>query len=332
MSTTQAGAVVTGNASTTYTWPVPDRETLAAVPHRWAQPPDSMVSKIPKGNTLLDYVGHADVTLMLIDVDPAWEWRPAAYDPETGGPRIQIVGQRAVLWGFLTVCGVTRMCVGTCQANKGEPEKELIGDLLRNGAMRFGIATSLWSKSEGMPDGDSGGGFERHHQPESQHKPDHADELIQAMKEWSGTVVADAMKAVAAEHGKHLSANAMREDKAWFGVAESAFIDATNEYHAQKNLGIPEPEMTATAVANNPTMLTASQRKQVMAIANSLGLDREQRLVYARAVIDRDITSFNDLTKAEASKVIDAMISDQEKVTIDDAQADEQDRQRDDPF
>lgn len=37
---------------------------------------------------------------------------------------------------------------GTCEDRKFEPEKELIGDLLRNGAMRFGIGLALWAKEE----------------------------------------------------------------------------------------------------------------------------------------------------------------------------------------
>ena len=39
------------------------------------------------------------------------------------------------------------MAVGTCEARKADPEKELIGDLLRNAGLRFGIGTKLWSKA-----------------------------------------------------------------------------------------------------------------------------------------------------------------------------------------
>ena len=121
---------------------------LAAIPARWANPDPGIVSKMPRGGTQLDYVGHADITLILCEIDPVWHWEAAAIDPATGGPMITTVGNRLVMWGWLTVLGVRRMAVGTCEARKPEPEKELIGDLIRNGAMRFGVATALWSKAE----------------------------------------------------------------------------------------------------------------------------------------------------------------------------------------
>jgi hypothetical protein len=126
----------------------PDPDRLARIPARWAVPDPAIVSKMPKAGIQLDYVGHADITLALIDIDPTWTWEPAAIDPATGGPVITTMGNRLVMWGYLTICGVRRMAVGTCEARKGDPEKELIGDLLRNGAMRFGVATTLWSKAE----------------------------------------------------------------------------------------------------------------------------------------------------------------------------------------
>lgn len=156
---------------------------LAEVPAKYAQPDPSTISKLPKPTKRdnekgkcdvcggwhglpavhLDYMGHADVTLALIDVDPAWTWEPVAIDPETGGPRISLQDKRLVMWGWLVVQGVRRLCVGTCDVGKGDPEKELIGDLLRNGAMRFGIGTRLWSKADSADPAGSGsaGGYER---------------------------------------------------------------------------------------------------------------------------------------------------------------------------
>jgi hypothetical protein len=121
---------------------------LATVPALWASPDPSTISRLPKGGVMLDYMGHAEVTLALIDVDPGWTFEPAAIDLETGGPKISRQGDRLVVWGHLTLHGVSRLCVGTCEARKFEPEKELLGDALRNGAMRFGIGTKLWSKAE----------------------------------------------------------------------------------------------------------------------------------------------------------------------------------------
>lgn len=94
----------------------------------------------------LDYVGHAVVTDRLLEVDPAWNWEPAAID-EHGAPLIQTRGNLVRLWIRLTILGVSRLGVGTCAASKDDAEKELIGDAIRNAAMRFGVALDLWSKT-----------------------------------------------------------------------------------------------------------------------------------------------------------------------------------------
>ena len=87
----------------------------------------------------LDYVGHAAVTDRLLTVDPAWTWEPMALTSE-GLPALDRAGN---LWIRLTVCGVTRVGVGD-----GKSTKEMVGDAIRNAAMRFGVALDLWSKEE----------------------------------------------------------------------------------------------------------------------------------------------------------------------------------------
>jgi hypothetical protein len=98
----------------------------------------------------LDYVGHAAVTDRLLQVDPEWSWEPIAFDAE-GAPLIQRKGEQLVMWVRLTVCGVTRLGVGTVQESAFDAPKQLIGDALRNAAMRFGVALDLWSKEELNP-------------------------------------------------------------------------------------------------------------------------------------------------------------------------------------
>ncbi len=120
--------------------------TLATIPDKYGNPDPSTLATLPKGGANLSYMGHAEVTLALIDVDPLWTWEPFALD-DKGGPLITHEGNRLVMWGRLTVLGKTIVGVGTCEARKGDPEKELIGDFLRNAAMRFGIGTKLWSKA-----------------------------------------------------------------------------------------------------------------------------------------------------------------------------------------
>jgi hypothetical protein len=109
--------------------------------------PPELIGKLPKAGTTLDYVGHADVTDRLLQVDPCWSWEPMSYGDD-GAPCVQRRGDDAVLWLRLTVCGVTRIGVGIVAAKSFELEKQLISDALRNAAMRYGVALDLWSKHE----------------------------------------------------------------------------------------------------------------------------------------------------------------------------------------
>lgn len=91
----------------------------------------------------LDFVGHADVTDRLLEVDPSWTWEPFALD-ERGLPALDGNGG---LWIRLTVAGTTRIGYGDADGKKGaNAVKEAIGDALRNAGMRFGIALDLWRK------------------------------------------------------------------------------------------------------------------------------------------------------------------------------------------
>lgn len=90
----------------------------------------------------LDFVGHAAVTDRLNTVagPENWNWEPLATD-DMGMPKLDSKGN---LWIKLTVNNVTRLGYG----DGSQSMKELIGDALRNAAMRFGIALDLWSKEE----------------------------------------------------------------------------------------------------------------------------------------------------------------------------------------
>lgn len=107
----------------------------------------------------LDYVGHAALTDRLLDADPEWSWEPAAFN-EQGLPAFD---QSGGLWIKLTVCGVTRLgyghAAGKQNQDPGAREKEVIGDALRNAAMRFGAALDLWHKGQlHTTEGDDEGG------------------------------------------------------------------------------------------------------------------------------------------------------------------------------
>ena len=103
----------------------------------------------------LDYVGHAALTDRLLDADPQWCWGPLAIN--NGLP---VMDNGGGMWIKLTVCGVTRLGYGHAgDKSGGDAIKEVIGDALRNAAMRFGAALDLWHKGD------------LHKEPEPEAKP-----------------------------------------------------------------------------------------------------------------------------------------------------------------
>jgi hypothetical protein len=210
------------------------RHLLAQVPVEYATPDPALLSKLPKPTRKnankglcnvcggwhglpaihLDYMGHADVTLALIAIDPLFDYGWLTHDDGT----MLIVDRsgRMVLEGWLEVHGVRRRCVGTCESGKMEPEKELIGDLLRNGAMRFGVATALWSKSDAHEGRDADDG-----EPAQEATPDEVagdaasvrvGEIVKAVPGAS-----DVLRALGAHHGKGFGGEALT-DPAWRAI------------------------------------------------------------------------------------------------------------------
>lgn len=112
----------------------------------YAVPDPNIVGTLPKGGRQLSFVGHAEITRILIEVDPMWWWEPAAWDG--GVPAITIVNGNAHMAGTLYIHGVGRTDVGSVIESKGDLYKELVSDFLRRAAMRFGIALKLWSQNE----------------------------------------------------------------------------------------------------------------------------------------------------------------------------------------
>lgn len=125
----------------------------------------------------LDYIGHATITERLNSVDPFWTIEFMVKHPETGEPKVDADGT----WFNMTVLGVTRPCVGDA-GGKGltaNGRKELIGDAIRNGAMRFGVGTYLWSKSE-EAERRKLGEIEESNQPERSEEPNWAKQYKDA--------------------------------------------------------------------------------------------------------------------------------------------------------
>lgn len=93
----------------------------------------------------LKFVGHAEATNRLLNVDPFWDWEPLTTD-QAGLPQYD---QNRGLWIRLTVCGVTRLGYGNAEGKSGgDAVKEIIGDAIRNAGMRFGMALDLWTTSD----------------------------------------------------------------------------------------------------------------------------------------------------------------------------------------
>lgn len=124
---------------------------------RYGRPDPDTISILNKNGVDLSYVGHAEITRALCEIDENWTWEPVLGADGLPAIRIQhghiprrdkepIQVDMATMWGKLTLCGVTRWAVGSVEAHKPDLDKELVSDFLRNAAMRFGIALTLWMK------------------------------------------------------------------------------------------------------------------------------------------------------------------------------------------
>lgn len=94
----------------------------------------------------LTYVGHAGITDRLNEVcgEANWSLEPLSYGPD-GLPVIR----NGQLWVKLTIWGITKIEVGDADGRGGYEEGKVIwSDALKRAAMRFGIGTYLWSKSD----------------------------------------------------------------------------------------------------------------------------------------------------------------------------------------
>lgn len=100
-------------------------------------------SRVSEAHLHLDFVGHAEATDRLLQVDPEWTWEPMGFTGD-GLPAMTGTG----LWIRLTIAGVTRPGYGDAGDKRGgDAMKEAIGDAIRNAAMRFGVALDLWGTS-----------------------------------------------------------------------------------------------------------------------------------------------------------------------------------------
>ena len=149
----------------------------------------------------LDYVGHAALTDRLLDADPMWSWEPMAFSADGLPARDQLGG----LWIRLTVCGVTRLGYGHAgDKTGGDAIKELIGDALRNAAMRFGAALDLWHKGQ------------LHDDPEP--KPEQTALTEHQIADWKGAIETATAEELPDIHRDALAAATKAKDRAAYAV------------------------------------------------------------------------------------------------------------------
>lgn len=195
----------------------------------------------------LDYVGHAAVTDRLLSVDPEWSWEPLAVD-DHGLPALDGKGN---LWIRLTVCGVSRIGVGD-----GKSAKEVIGDAIRNAAMRFGVALDMWSKEDLFAvRGSTGDG------PLPEPEPTPATRTMRRRTPQSS------------------------------GPVEA-----------------PTPDAPAASVPPGPELITAVQWVKLGAQFRDAGItDRNAALELVAEIVGREVSSRNELTRREASRLVEEM-------------------------
>lgn len=116
---------------------------------------------ITQAHSHLSYSSHASITAALAQIDPAWAWLPGWADPLSTGAFPEGLGPWALcddprhptsLLARLVLLGHVRPGIGTVSRYSVENStKELIGDFLRNAAMRFGIHLGLWTGAVEAP-------------------------------------------------------------------------------------------------------------------------------------------------------------------------------------
>lgn len=158
----------------------------------------------------LRYIGHARITERLNDVDPEWRWEPLAVDSD-GVPIIR----GGSMWINLTVCGITRIGVGDAGGKYGtNATKEIVGDAIRNAAMRFGCGLEMWfeqdddyaypppAPSPRRTESDSKAPFAIVVRPNATKAQKRLADALAAIKDGIGDA-GEAAQAIYAEYGRH---------------------------------------------------------------------------------------------------------------------------------
>ena len=294
---------------------------------KYGVPDPKIVGKLPKAGMQLDFVGHADVTKMLIEIDPEWTWEPTAFDAN-GLPAYRVENGMAHMAGWLTVQGVRRLGIGSVMHNKPDLLKELISDFIRNSAMRFGICLALWTKQEWDDN------------PHATTKPvaldsnpsvsaDNIERFkgacadaaldwreiantagvnLDSLHESDMTALRSAFATAKATPKPVVKAEVMDDFNPAFSGTEEVLAKVVNLFAGAEVIeesrsnhpsnGIPQ-------IKEPGAPATPPQLGKLRALCNGAGItSKEDQLSMATDHAKRTITSFNDLTKKEASELI----------------------------
>lgn len=235
----------------------------------------------------LDYVGHAEATDRLLQVDPAWTWEPVAFGPDG----LPVVDRHGGLWIRLTIAGVTRLGYGHAEGKPGpDAVKEAIGDAIRNAAMRFGVALDLWgAKFKDTTDTDA---------DEPQEQPEVAvSERARVL--FAAVVNAPTLVALKAQYdqiGPALAAGEITQREA----------DQLADHIRNR-----KAELETAANEAAPVMVTDVQHRRMHALWRDAGYkdDRDVRLARTAEILglDTPLATSRDLTHAQADQLIAAL-------------------------
>ena len=265
-------------------------------------PDPKLVGKLPRGGSSLDFVGHADVTKMLIEIDPEWTWEPVAFDAD-GLPAYRVENGMAHMAGWMTIHGVRRLGIGSVQASKPDLLKELASDYLRNASMRFGICLSLWTKQEWddvahTPSTPVARPVQTKPAPSYDEVPpptdaDYKEDLDEAMFTKSEGLMK--IREVTQKVGRTMPASEIASH-----FQGSEFVEVAD---SAKPRGVKNPQEPASS----------AQVGKLTALCINQNYTKPERLEMASQLAGRTIGDFKELRKGEASELISILIAAEEK-------------------
>ena len=276
---------------------------LEEIISNYGVPDPKLVGKLPRGGMSLDFVGHADVTKMLIEIDSEWSWEPVAFDTD-GLPAYRVENGMAHMAGWLTIHGVRRLGIGSVMHNKPDLLKELCSDFIRNASMRFGICLSLWTKQEwddvahapSTPAPSRPKPQPVHHDDgpppltDDDYRPNPEDEPVFSKAEGLMKIRETTQKI----------GRAMPVDEIASHFQGSELVTVSDE---SKPRGVKNPqEASSPAQVGKLTALCINQK-----------YSKQERLEMASQLAGRPIGDFKELRKGEASELISILIAAEEK-------------------